>query len=130
MARDRTFKPVTNTKKYYVPQSEIDEIRDDAKSAQELLDNPYLKNYCKQSQKSILTIHAKQSIYDSEESIENEGNRKTIKYPAEKEYNMLAGQYRFIDQLFIDLKSAVQLAKTLDEKIKSGEVEVKVEDVD
>ena len=123
MARDRSY-PKPQAKKYPITQSEIDSIRQDAKHAQDLLDNPFLKTYCQNTKQSIIDMHVKQTLYDAEESTEINGVKKTIKIPAIKEYSILAGKYRFIEQLFADLTQTVQNAKILNEKIDNEELEV------
>jgi hypothetical protein len=124
MARDRTYKPVTNPTKYQVSQDEIDKFREDAKNAAALLNNPYLKTYFQTSKDQILEMHAKQSIYDVTEERETNGITTKMHFPAKKEYSMLAGKYRFMDEFIEDLKQAVSTGKLLDEKMKSEEIEV------
>lgn len=130
MARDRTYKSPTNTKKYQSTQEEIDQIREDAHNAKDLLDNPYLKTYLQNSQNSILQIHAAQLVNDTTETTETNGIKTAVIVPAKKEYAMLAGQYRFINQLLGDLEQTVLIGTELENKIKSEEIEVKVEDED
>lgn len=128
MARDRLYKPETPIKKYLVPQEEIDSIREEAKQAQYLLDNPLLRIYLQNAKNSILELNAKQLVYDAEETTETNGVKTTTKIPARREYIMLAGQYRFIEQLIRDMEQSIFLAKQTDEKIKSEEIEVKEDD--
>lgn len=124
MSRDRTYKPKTPTKKITTTQKEVDQVKDDARHAQSLLDNPYLKTYCNNVKHSILERHAKQDIFDSSEQSEQNGVKITTHFPAKKEYLLLAGEYRFIDRLLSDLRQTVAIGKDLDEKIKSEEIEI------
>jgi hypothetical protein len=121
--RDRTIKPQQTTK-YATTQDELDAIREDGENAQILLDNPYLKTYCNNKKHSILELHAKQAIYDRTESKVTNGITDTVIVPSEKEYTLLAGEYRFIDGLLSDLKQTVLIMQETNEKVKSEEIEV------
>lgn len=127
MARDRTYNPEPAARKYTVTQEEIDAIREDGKNAKALLDNPYLKEYCNNIKKSILELHAKQAVYDRTETTETNGVKDTIIIPSKKEYTLLAGEYRFIDKLISNLEQTVKIAKDMEEKLKTEELEVKDE---
>lgn len=125
--RDRTLKPVTPVKKFSIKQEEIDKIREDAHHAQELLDNPFLNSYLSNTKQSILELHAKQLIYDVSETTEANGVKKTIIIPSKKEYTLLAGEYRLADRITADIEQTIQISKEMDEKLKSGELEIKDE---
>ncbi len=124
--RNRKFDPnaVVKGKKYLLSQDDIDKVREDAKKSQELLDNSYLQSYFTQAKGEILDINAKRLLQDTEESKEQDGVKKTIKFTAEKEYELLAGQFRFMDAFLNDLQQNIEIAKMLEEKLASGEVEV------
>lgn len=130
MARDRTYRPQESIKKHKMSQDEIDSIREDAKNAQFLLLNPYFRAYCENTKKSILELHATQAIYDVTETTENNGVKKSISIPAKKEYTLLAGEYRFIDRFISDLEQTVQIAKEMESKIQSEEIEVLADDTE
>lgn len=128
MARDRTYKPVVNAKKHHASQEEIDNIRQDARHAKELLVNPFLKAYCENTKRSILELHARQLIGDVAETTEQNGVKRTITVPAKKEYTLLAGEYRFVERLLADLENNVLIAQELESKLKSEEIDVLPED--
>ena len=128
MARDRTYKPPVNGKKYLVTQTEIDQVRDDAKEAELLLKNPLLKRFCGELKATVLDIYAKQLTYDEEEETITNGVKTVKHFPAQKEQTLLAGEYRFIDRLYGNLEQSIFFARELDTKIKNNEIEVKPED--
>jgi hypothetical protein len=125
MARDRSYpKNLQQTKKDKITQEEIDSIRQDARDAKELLENSYLLTYFNNSKQSILELHAGQFIEDVVVTTESNGVKKSLSTPAKKEYIMLAGQYRFIQNFLGDLEQTVLICQQMEEKIKSEELEV------
>lgn len=127
MARDRTFKLQPLIKKDKITQESIDETREKATHAKELLKNPYLQNYFQTAKDRILNIHAKQMLVDSTEEREQNGMKTTFRHTAKKEYTLLAGQFRFMEQFLSDLEQDIEIAKMMEEKLKSEELEVIVE---
>lgn len=125
--RNRKFDPSTlvKGKKYAATQEEIDQIIEEARQSQILLNLPYVMSYIEQAKKEILEMHARQSVYDVEEEQDVAGQKRIIKFPAVKEYQMLAGEYRFMDRFINDLQHNVELGKIVEEKLKTGEVEVR-----
>src|ERR1035437_7777835 len=122
--RDRTIKPQQTTK-YATTQDELDAIREDGENAQILLDNPYLKKYCNDQKHFILELYAKQLVYDRTESkIANDGTTFTKIIPSKKDSAMLAGEYRFIDNLVSHLEGLVLDMKDTNKGIKEGTLEV------
>jgi hypothetical protein len=121
--RDRSY-PKTKEKADAVSQDEIDRIRDEARQAQELLDNPYLIHYLDTLKKEILDIHTKQLLYDEKTEREIQGGKKIIDVPSQKEYLILAGQYRLAEQIIVDMNQSVEIGKELEKRIKDETLEV------
>lgn len=110
-----------------VKQSQIDKIKADGLASDTLLTSDefkFLIDYIEESKQYILDTHAKQSLYDLEEQHTVGDKIRKIFIPAQKEYNLMAGEYRFANKIINHLRSNVELAKELTEKIKAGEVEV------
>jgi hypothetical protein len=126
--RDRTYKPITNQKKYQITQTEIDTIRANARAAKVLQENTFFTTYCAQAKQDILDLHAKQAVYDVVVTTEANGEKRSVTIPSKKEYAMLAGEYRFIDRLFGDLEQAIFTCQEMEEKLKDETLEVQAED--
>jgi hypothetical protein len=122
--RNRIYKPKRLFKKYTITQNKIDKIRYEAKESRKILNSKFLTSYLEAAQKDILETHALQSIYDSQEEYKMGETIRRLFFPAKKEYTMLAGEYRFIDRFVGDLKQAVSIAESMEEKLNSGELEV------
>lgn len=123
MSRDRSY-PKPQLTKFKIKQDEVDSIRQDSKDAKELKGNKFFLNYIANKKQSILELTAKQLIGDATQTTESNGVKKTVVIPSKKEYTLLAGQYRFIDEFLEDMNRAEAICSDMEEKIKSGELEV------
>lgn len=121
--RNRTYEKLKE-KASRVSQDEIDSIRDDARNAQEALNNPFITTYLSTVKKDILDMHAKQLVYDAEEHHNFPNGVKVIKLPSKSEYLILAGKYRLAEQFIQDMEQAVAIGKELEDRIKAETVEV------
>lgn len=130
MARDRSYSP--NAKRFFkkpiVTQDEVDAIRAMGRAATAFLEDEKflpIRNYMLQAQQEILTMHAEQSIYDAQEEVAMGDRIKRIFFPAKKEYEMVAGEYRFVKRFLAHLDQSIKIANDLNDRIKSEEVEVR-----
>ena len=127
--RQRKYTPKIRrvVRKSKTTQEEVDMIRSEGHAADMILNSNELKpirDYLKTAMNDILTMYAKQSIYDVTEEYKVGDILKKMFFPAKKEYTMLAGEYRFIERLLGHLEQSSLIAKELDAKIKNEEIEV------
>lgn len=120
--RDRTYKSIKE-RVQKVSQDEIDKIRDDANNAKIILDNNFFLDYLEQIKKEIIDIHVKQLVYNAKEERDIVGGKKVIELPAEKEYQILAGQYRLAEKIVEDMKQIYQIGLELEKRIKDNTLE-------
>jgi hypothetical protein len=121
--RNRSYSKLKE-KSSKVTQDEIDSIREEARSAQIILENSYFISYLQVIKDEILAMHAKQLVYDAEEEHDLPNGKRKIKIPSQKEYDILAGQYRLAEKIVQDMEQAVAIGKELEQRIKDETVEV------
>jgi hypothetical protein len=111
-----------------VNPKEWEQLKDDAEAAREILEDPkfqFFRDYLETAKKSIIDYFVQNRIRPVEDTVKTpKGGEKTLITTKQEQLDELSGQYKFIENMVLDLQAVVNAPKETSEAAARGAVEL------
>lgn len=128
MSIRKKYEKITKRQKTLVTAEDVATIKEEAEAARKLLELPefqFFRDYLKNTQKSIIDLFVCNRIKGVRETTtDDNGVTKEFETTKQEQLDELAGQYKFIETMFQDLRNFVDLPNELEKAKKTGNVDV------
>ena len=120
-------------KKVFVTQKEYNEAIETSKKAQELLNEPsfkFFRDYLQESLKSIEDKVLNNTVREVKEVVTiSKVLKKIFTTPKKEQIQEMSGVYKWINKMIQDLSVFSDMAKDLGDRLESGQVVIRDEEV-